>query len=95
MNDTTTAVNAAKAKVGRPFDPNSVLAKCKGLFLSLVNDGKTRPEILTEFQNQFGITKGTAQVYYHDSRNAAVAAGHSFTVKRAVSAKAPSAVVAG
>lgn len=73
---------------GRPIDPNSVLAKCKALFLPLVQQGLTRPEILKEFQTRFGLKPGSSQVYYHDSKNAAEAAGHTITVKRSASKRA-------
>lgn len=96
--DSGTPVTPAKSKgkVGRPVDPNSVLAKCKALFITLAQAGKTRPEILEEFVDRFGLKKGSAQVYYHDSKNAAEAAGHQITIKRSASKKATkaSAVVA-
>lgn len=92
MSDNTVADDGTPAtpakpknRVGRPIDPNSVLAKCKTLFVTLAQSGKTRPEILQEFVDRFGLKKGSAQVYYHDSKNAAEAAGHQITVKRSSS----------
>jgi hypothetical protein len=82
LSGTQAAVIAApKRSVGRPGnDPTTKLAKCKALFLTLVAEGKNRSEILDAFEqidaeNGTPITRGTAQVYYHEAKNAAIEAG--------------------
>ena len=86
-NDTATAAVTpkAKGKPGRPVQANSVLAQCKALFVELASDGKNRAEILSEFTSRFGIKYGSAQVYYHEAKNAAEEAGKRFEVKRSPS----------
>lgn len=94
--DNTTATKV-KSKAGRPVDPNSKAAHCKTLFVKLANEGKNRAEILAAFVSAFPekpITRGTAQVYYHEAQNAAKAAGLNLKVQRSPSTPRQPKVVA-
>ncbi len=81
-----------KRKVGRPAnDPTTKLAQAKVLFLELIGEGKNRTEILDAFEAKLApLTRGSAQVYYHNAKNAAIAAGVAIP-KKAKAVKVPKA----
>lgn len=84
-SDGVTTPTKVKNKVGRPAnDPKTKLAQCKTLYLTLFQEGKSRADILEAFQTQYGITPGSSQVYYHEAKNAAIAAGVQVATKRSV-----------
>lgn len=92
----TVAPAKAKGKVGRPKNhPSTKLAQCKALFLTLNSEGKNRDEVIEAFQAAFNppITKGTAQVYYHEAKNAAIAQGVTIVPKQTKASKKAAAPV--
>lgn len=73
--NTAVTVSSDKRKVGRPKgDPRTKLAQAKALYVTLQGEGKTRADILAAFEG-LGISKGSAQVYYHEAKKAAASPG--------------------
>lgn len=73
--NTAVTVSNEKRRVGRPKgDPSTKLAQCKSLYTTLLAEGKDRTAIVAAFE-ALGVSKGTAQVYYHDAKKKSGNAG--------------------